>query len=83
MRPTYQSRPRRRTWPCYPTTPRLRVSLNYWATRRLTPGSYGRDELLFWLFAKIPRDLWDECRAAAERKARALTYEDLSVLLLE
>ena len=35
-----------------------------------------------WL-AKIPRDVWDECRATAERKARILTYEDLSVLLLE
>ena len=33
--------------------------------------------------AKIPRDVWDECRAAAERKARTLTYEDLSMLLLE
>ena len=37
----------------------------------------------FWLVAKIPRDVWDECRAEAERKARTLTYEDLSVLLLE
>ena len=26
--------------------------------------------------------MWDECRATAERKARTLTYEDLSVLLL-
>ena len=33
--------------------------------------------------AKIPRVVWDECRATAERKARTLTYEDLSVLLLE
>ena len=33
--------------------------------------------------AKLPRELWDECRATAERKARALTYEDLPVLLLE
>ena len=32
--------------------------------------------------AKIGPDLWDECRATAERKARPLTYEDLSVLLL-
>ena len=33
--------------------------------------------------AKIPRDAWDECRATAERKARTLTYQDLSALLLE
>ena len=50
---------------------------------RLTPGSYGSDKLLFWLVAKIPRDVWDECRATAERKARTLTYDVLSVLLLE
>ena len=50
--------------------------------RRLTPGSYGSDEMLFWFGAKIPRDVWDECRATGERKARIRTYEDLSVLLL-
>ena len=33
--------------------------------------------------AKLPRELWDDCRSTAERKARALNYEDLSVLLLE
>ena len=33
--------------------------------------------------AKIPRDVSDECRATAERKARTLTYEELSVLPLE
>ena len=33
--------------------------------------------------AKLPRELWDECRSTAERKARALHYEDLCVLLLE
>ena len=33
--------------------------------------------------AKLPRELWDDCRATAERNARALNYEDLSVLLLE
>ena len=49
---------------------------------RLTPGSYGSDELLFWLVAKLSWELWDECQATAERKARALSYEDLSVLLL-
>ena len=50
---------------------------------RLTPGCYGSHELLIWLVAKLPRELWDECRLAAECKARALNYEDLSVLLLE
>ena len=33
--------------------------------------------------AKIPRDVWDECRATVERKAITLSYEELSVLLLE
>ena len=33
--------------------------------------------------AKLPWELWDECRSTAERKARALNYEDLSVVLLE
>ena len=33
--------------------------------------------------AKIPQDVWEDCRPTAERKARTLTYEDLSVLLLE
>ena len=33
--------------------------------------------------AKLPRELWDECRSTVERKARALNYEDSSVLLLE
>ena len=37
----------------------------------------------YWLVAKLPPQLWDECRSTAERKARALNYEDLSVLLLE
>ena len=49
----------------------------------MTPGSYSSDDLLFWLVAKIPRELWDECRSMAERKVRALHYEDLCVLLLE
>ena len=60
----------------------LLADLDHWVGR-LTPGSYGSDELLFWLVAKLPRKLWDECRATAERKARALNYEDLSVLLLQ
>ena len=51
--------------------------------RRLTGGSYGSDELLFWLVGKHPRELCDECRATAERKVRALNYEDLSVLPFE
>ena len=60
----------------------LLADLDHWVGR-LTPGSYGSDELLFWLVAKIPTSVWDECPATAERKARTLTYEDLSVLLLE
>ena len=60
----------------------LLADLDHWVGR-LTPGSYGSDELLFWLVAKIPTSVWDECRAKAERKARTLTYQDLSVLLHE
>ena len=60
----------------------LLADLDHWAGR-LTPGSYSSDDLLFWLVAKLPRELWDECRSTAERRARALNYEDLSVLLLE
>ena len=63
-------------------TSELLADLDHWVGR-LTPGSYGSDELQFWLVAKLPRELWDECRATAERKARALTYDDLSVLRLE
>ena len=50
--------------------PELLADLDHWVGR-LTPGSYGSDELLFWLVAKVPRELWDECRSTAERKARA------------
>ena len=60
----------------------LLADLDHWAGR-LTPCSYSSEDLLFWLVAKLPRELWDECRWAAERKARALHYEDLCVLLLE
>ena len=60
----------------------LLADLDHWAGR-LTPGSYSSDDLLFWLVAELPRELWDECRSTAERKARALHYEDLCVLLLE
>ena len=60
----------------------LLADLVHWAGR-LTPGSYSSDDLLFWLVAKLPRELWDECHSTAERKARALHYEDLCVLLLE
>ena len=58
------------------------ADLDHWAGR-LTPVSYSSDDLLFWLVAKLPRELWDECRSTAERKATALNYEDLSVLLFE
>ena len=60
----------------------LLADLDHWVGR-LTPGSYGSNELLFWLVTKLPREVWDEFRATAEPKARALTYEDLSVLLLK
>ena len=60
----------------------LLADLDHWAGR-LTPGSYSSDDLLFWLVAKLPRELWEECRSTAERKARSLRYEDLCVLLLE
>ena len=60
----------------------LLADLDHWVGR-LTPGSSGSDDLLFWLVAKLPRELWDEWRSTPERKARALNYEDLSVLLLE
>ena len=60
----------------------LLADLDHWVGR-LTPGSYGSNELLFWLVAKLPRELWDECRSTAGRKARAINYEDLSVLPLE
>ena len=60
----------------------LLADLDHWL-ERLTHGSYGSDELLCCLLAKIPRDVWDECRATAERTARTLTYEDLCVLLLQ
>ena len=60
----------------------LLAGLDHWAGR-LTRGSYSSDDLLFSLVAKLSRELWDECRSTAERKARALHYEDLCVLLLE
>ena len=44
----------------------------YHCARRLTPGSYSSDDLLFWLVAKLPQELCKECRSTAERKARAL-----------
>ena len=88
--PTYETdlsiRAEIRNLAVLPSNPELaRISellpdLDHWVGR-LTPGSYSSDELLFWLVAKLPRELWDECRATAERKARALNYEDLSVLL--
>ena len=61
---------------------KLLADLDHWVGR-LTLGSYGSDELLLWLEAKLPRELWDKCRSTAERRARALSYEDLSVPLLE
>ena len=60
----------------------LLADLDHWAGR-WTPRSCSSDDLLFWLVAELPRELWDQCRSTAERKARALHYEDLCVLLLE
>ena len=52
-----------------------RVSeLDHWAGR-LTPDSYSSDDLLFWLVAKHPQELCDECRSTAERKPRALQLQ--------
>ena len=48
----------------------LLADLDHWVGR-LTPGSYGSDELLFWLLAKLPRELWNECRVTAERKGKS------------
>ena len=90
--PTYETdlsiRAEIQNLPVLPNNPKpgrvseLLADLDHWAGR-LTPGSYSSDDLLFWLVAKLPRELWDECRSTAERKARSLRYEDLCVLLLE
>ena len=58
------------------------ADLDHWVGP-LTPGSYGSDELLFWLVAKLLWELLNECRSTVDRKVRALNYEELSVLLLE
>ena len=90
--PTYETnlsiRAEIRNLPMLPYNPKpgrvseLLADLDHWAGR-LTPGSYSSDYLPFWLVAKPSQELWDECRSTAERKARALHYEDLCVLLLE
>ena len=90
--PTYETnlsiRAEIQNLPVLPNNPKpgrvseLLADLDHWAGR-LTPGSYSSDDLLFWLVAKLPRELWDQCRSTAERKARSLRYEDLCVLLLE
>ena len=90
--PTYETdlsiRAEIQNLPVLPNNPKpgrvseLLADLDHWAGR-LTPGSYSSDDLLFWLVAKLPRELWDECRSTAERKARSLRYEDLCVLVLE
>ena len=90
--PTYETdlsiRAEIQNLPVLPNNPKpgrvseLLADLVHWAGR-LTPGSYSSDDLLFWLVAKLPRELWDECRSTAERKTRSLRYEDLCMLLLE
>ena len=89
--PTYETdlsiRAEIRNLPVLPNNPKpgrvseLLADLDRWAGP-LTPGSYSSDDLLFLLVAKLPQELWDECRSTAERKARALHYEDLCILLL-
>ena len=49
----------------------LLADLDHWAGR-LTPGSYSSDDLLFWLVAKLPRELWDESVSAAQRQSERL-----------
>ena len=56
----------------------LLPDLDHWAGR-LTPCSYSSNDLRFWLVAKLPRELWEECCSTA----RALHYEDLCVLPLD
>ena len=90
--PTYETdlsiRAEIQNLPMLPNNPKrgrvseLLADVDHWAGR-LTPGSYSSDDLLFSLVAKLPPELWDEWRSTAERKARALHYEDLCVLLLE
>ena len=90
--PTYETelsiRAEIQNLPVLPNNPKpgrvseLLADLDHWAGR-LMPGSYSSDDLLFWLMAKLPRELWDECRSTAEHKARSLRYKDLCVLLLE
>ena len=53
-----------------PGISKLLADLDHWVGR-LTPGSYGSNKMLFWLVAKLPRELWGECRSTAECKARA------------
>ena len=90
--PTYETdlsiRAEIQNLPVLPNNPKpgrvseLLPDLDHWAGP-LTRGSYSSDDLLFWLVAKLPQELWHKCRSTAERKARALHYEDFCVLLLE
>ena len=74
--PTYETdlsiRAEIQNLPVLPNNPKpgrvseLLADLDHWAGR-LTPGSYSSDDLLFWFVAKLPRELWDECRSTAER----------------
>ena len=76
--PTYETdlsiRAEIQNLPVLPNNPKpgrvseLLADLDHWAGR-LTPGSYSSNDLLFWLVAKLPGELWDECRSTAERKA--------------
>ena len=54
----------------------LLADLDHWVGR-LTPRSYGSDEMLLCLVVRIPRHVGGECRATAEQKARNPTHEGL------
>ena len=74
--PTYETdlsiRAEIQNLPVLPNNPKpgrvseLLADVDHWAGR-LTPGSYSSDDLLFWLVAKLPREVWDECRLTAEQ----------------
>ena len=50
----------------------LLADLDHWAGR-LTPRSYSSDDLLFWLVAKLPLELWDECRSGQSARLEPST----------
>ena len=73
--PTYETdlsiRAEIQSLPVLPNNPKpgrvseLLADLDHWAGRS-TPGSYSSDNLLFWLVAKLPRELWDKFNGRAQ-----------------